>query len=259
MQYPDRSDGLSELRAARRINRGLMWSAGLFSIFINLLALTGPLFMLQIYDRVLGSRSEETLLALFVLMAFLFLMMGILEWARGRVLARIGARFQAHLDRRVFNAILRRAAVSRNQAEMNNQLQDLGAVQRLFASPVFGAMFDIPWTPIFLLGIFIFHPYLGYLAISGGVLLISIALINQWTSRAPLRDANRISVQAEAMAEQMRTGSDTIQALGMRKAAYTRWVNLCHGALRSAIRAGDRGGYPHHGPRRELPRAFSEH
>ena len=200
MQYPDRSDGLSELRAARRINRGLMWSAGLFSIFINLLALTGPLFMLQIYDRVLGSRSEETLLALFVLMAFLFLMMGILEWARGRVLARIGARFQAHLDRRVFNAILRRAAVSRNQAEMNNQLQDLGAVQRLFASPVFGAMFDIPWTPIFLLGISIFHPMLGMLAVGGGSVLILITVLNQLTTRSAVSKSGAASYRSDRMA-----------------------------------------------------------
>lgn len=91
--------GLRELRDARAENRGLFVFVGVFSFFVNLLMLTGPIFMLQVYDRVLGSRSEATLVALAVLVAFLYLMMGILDYVRGRVLARIGARFQAKLDR----------------------------------------------------------------------------------------------------------------------------------------------------------------
>jgi ATP-binding cassette, subfamily C, type I secretion system permease/ATPase len=242
MQYPDRSRGLSELREARRINRGLMWSAGLFSIFINLLTLTGPLFMLQIYDRVLGSRSEETLLALFILMGFLFLMMGILEWARGRVLARIGARFQANLDRRVFNAILRRAAGSRRQGELNNQLQDLASVQRLFASPVFAALFDMPWTPIFLLGISLFHPWLGMLAVTGGLVLVMITVLNQLTTRSAVTKSGAASYRADRMAEHLQTEAEMIRSLGMQQNAFERW-HLARGqALTQDLQANDMGG-----------------
>ena len=96
--------GVAELRAARRASRPLYWFVGLFSAFVNLLMLTGPIYMLQVYDRVLGSRSVETLVALTGLVAFLYLMMGILDYARGRVMARAGARFQAELDGRVFDA-----------------------------------------------------------------------------------------------------------------------------------------------------------
>ncbi|MEN0041469.1 MAG: type I secretion system permease/ATPase, partial [Pseudomonadota bacterium] len=116
-----------------------LWLAFLFSIFVNLLMLTGPLYMLQVYDRVLGSRSEETLLALTGLIVFLFLMMGILDYARARVAARVGAALQDGLDEPVFAAVVERA---RRDGKPQSGLRDLGAVQRLMSSPVFMALFD---------------------------------------------------------------------------------------------------------------------
>ena len=168
IRRPDPEKGLNELREVRRESRGLFWFVGIFSFFVNLLMLTGPIFMLQVYDRVLGSRSQETLLALFILMGFLFLMMGLLDFVRGRVLARIGARFQRRLDQRVFAAVLKKSSIMQDDGDSTNNLRDLEAVQRLLASPVFAALFDIPWTPVFLVGIAIFHPWLGMLAIVGG-------------------------------------------------------------------------------------------
>ena len=106
------SDGRAEISAALGESRRLFASIGLFSAFVNLLMLTGPLFMLQVYDRVLTSRSEATLVALILIVAFLFLMMGLLDHFRARVLARAGARFQARLDPRVLGAILTRAGRS---------------------------------------------------------------------------------------------------------------------------------------------------
>ncbi|MDP4032705.1 MAG: ABC transporter transmembrane domain-containing protein, partial [Pseudorhodobacter sp.] len=100
------SPGRAELANVRRETRGLLIAAVLFSVFVNLLMLTGPLYMLQVYDRVLGSRSEATLVALTILMVSLFLAMGVLDHARSRLLARIGVRLQARLDRRVFEAAL---------------------------------------------------------------------------------------------------------------------------------------------------------
>ncbi len=99
--------GLDELRSVRRESRIFYWSVGLFSFFVNLLMLTGPLYMLQVYDRVLGSRSEATLIGLSILVIFLYGMMALLDFARGRIMARVGARFQARLDRRVFEAVVR--------------------------------------------------------------------------------------------------------------------------------------------------------
>ena len=122
--------GREELRAARRESRHLYWAAGLFSFFVNLLMLTGPLFMLQIYDRVLSSRSEATLLALLGLVTFLYGMMGLLDFTRGRIMGRAGARFQARLDRRVFEASMRKAAVLPDE-NSSSALRDLETVQRL--------------------------------------------------------------------------------------------------------------------------------
>jgi len=236
------AQGRAELKEVRRRSRGLYWFVAIFSSFVNALMLTGPLYMLNVYDRVLGSRSFETLVALSVLVGFLYLMMGILDYVRGRIMGRIGASLQSDLDERVFNAVLRAKASGRVPQEATTGQRDLEASQRAITSPVAMALFDLPWTPIFLLGIFIFHPYLGYLAITGGVLLIIVAIINQVSSKGPLADANTATYQSEAMGEQLRSGSDTIQALGMRDAAFKRWVALRNNALRATIKAGDRGG-----------------
>ena len=123
--------GAHEIRAALGESRRLFLSVGLFSAFVNLLMLTGPLFMLQIYDRVLTSRSEATLVALAAIVTFLFLMMGLLDHARARVLARVGARFQARPDGRVLGAILTRAGRSpASRSAPATGLSDLEAMQR---------------------------------------------------------------------------------------------------------------------------------
>ncbi|PZX18875.1 ATP-binding cassette subfamily C protein [Palleronia aestuarii] len=239
---PDTSRGSEELRRTRAESRSLFWAVGLFSLFVNLLMLTGPLYMLQVYDRVLGSRSEATLVALTILMAFLFLMMGVLDFARGRVLARIGARFQSRLDRRVFAAMVRKAAVAPDLDPGQNHLRDLEAVQRLLSSPVLTAFFDIPWTPIFIFVIFIFHPWLGILAVAGGALLIGVAVFNQIATRVPLSAANVATVRAERMSEQIRQEAEMVRSLGMQHATFARWQELRGASLRDTIRASDLGG-----------------
>ncbi len=231
--------GRNELRAARAQNRRLFWAVGIFSFFVNLLMLTGPMFMLQVYDRVLGSRSEETLLALFILMAFLFGMMGLLDFVRGRVLARIGARFQAAIDRRVFSAVIRRASVVQGGA---TALNDVESLQRLYASPVFAALFDIPWTPVFLIGITIFHPWLGALAVVGGGLLILVTILNQLATRGPVVESARASAAASHMSEQLRTEAEMVRSLGMQGAAFQRWDAARGRALSEGISSADRSG-----------------
>jgi len=244
-QDPTRDEiakGRTELRAVRSRSRTLYWFVAIFSMIVNALMLAGPLYMLNVYDRVLGSRSLETLVALTVLVGFLYLMMGILDYSRGRVMGRVGARLQSDLDERVFNASLRARAIGRVPRESASGQRDLEGVQRSITSPAFMALFDLPWTPMFLLGIFIFHPYLGYLAIAGGLVLVAVALVNQLTSRQPLESANIAAFQAENMGSQLRSGSDMIQALGMRSAAFGRWMDLRNTSLKAAIQAGDAGG-----------------
>ncbi|MEM6440911.1 MAG: ABC transporter transmembrane domain-containing protein, partial [Pseudomonadota bacterium] len=135
-------NGREELRAVLGEGRRLFLSVGLFSMFVNLLMLTGPIYMLQVYDRVLASRSEPTLVMLTLIVSFMFLMMGVLDYARGRVLARAGARFQARLDNRVFEAILRRSVSPVERARPATGLRDLESIQRLLSGPAPFAFFD---------------------------------------------------------------------------------------------------------------------
>lgn len=234
--------GRAELVAARRASSGLYWLVAVFSFFVNLLMLTGPLYMLNVYDRVLSSRSLETLIALSVLVAFLYGMMGILDFVRGRVMGRVGARFQARLDRRVFGAVLRATTMGRAPREAATGLRDLEAVQRLITSPALMALFDLPWTPLFFLGIFIFHPLMGILALVGGAALIAIAITNQLTSRKPLETANAAGFASEQLGAQIRAESDMVQSLGMRGAAFDRWQVARGKSLDATISAADAAG-----------------
>ncbi len=234
-------DGNNELRAARRQSRQLYWFVGIFSFFVNLLMLTGPLYMMQVYDRVLGSRSEATLLALSILVVFLYGMMGLLDYARGRVLARIGARFQSTLDKRVFDAMVRKSAVD-NDPVAQTGLQDLEAIQRLMSSPVLGAAFDLPWTPLFLAGIALFHPWLGLLALAGGAVLVCIAILNQVFSKKPQMQANGSTHKAGLLSEEIRKEAEMIQSMGMRGAAFSRWKVARDGALGDTVAASDTSG-----------------
>ncbi|NSY37839.1 type I secretion system permease/ATPase [Leisingera sp. ANG59] len=234
-------NGYEELRQVRRQSRGLYWFTGVFSFFVNLLMLTGPLYMMQVYDRVLGSRSEATLLALSLLVVFLYGMMGLLDYARGRIMARVGARFQAALDKRVFDAMIRRSAVAQDPVAQTG-LSDLEAVQRLIASPVLTAAFDLPWTPVFLAGIALFHPWLGLLALAGGAVLVVIALLNQMFTRLPQQKASMTGHKANLMSEEIRNEAEMIQSMGMRGASFERWKQARDAALADSVTANDTGG-----------------
>ncbi|SFB06568.1 ATP-binding cassette, subfamily C [Poseidonocella pacifica] len=242
MASPLPHDGREELRRARAENRGLYWTVGIFSLFANLLMLTGPLYMLQVYDRVLGSRSVETLIALTALVAFLYGVMGLLDYARGRIMARVGARFQHRMDGRVFDAVLRKAGASSSDEKARTGLRDLESVQRMISSPALMSLFDLPWTPLFLAGIYIFHPYLGYLATIGGGFLIIVTLVNQATTRRPLTLANSSTYHAEQLGDQIRGEAEMVQSLGMRGATFSRWQKARDTALNQSLSAADLGG-----------------
>ena len=236
------NEGRAELAAARRESRHLYWMVAVFSLVVNLLMLTGPLYMLNVYDRVLGSGSLETLIALSVLVAFLYAMMGILDFVRSRVMARVGARFQARLDRRVFSAVLKATTLNRAPQEAATGLRDLEAVQRLITSPALMAVFDLPFAPLFFLGIFIFHPLMGILGVVGGVILIIIAVANQLSTRKPLERANAASFQSESLGAQIRSESEMVHSLGMREAAFDRWQVARGASLDATIGAADSAG-----------------
>ncbi|MFN4058676.1 MAG: type I secretion system permease/ATPase [Roseinatronobacter sp.] len=238
----DTRAGKAELRQAERNVRGLILTAAFFSVFVNLLMLTGPIYMLQIYDRVLGSRSEATLVALSILLVVLFVAMGFLDHARTRLYARAGARLQAQLDRRVFSAALTRASVAPTDPLAQSAQRDLQSIQQFWASPIAAALTDMPWAPIFITAIFIFHPLLGWLAVAGGALLIAVTLVNQSVSREPVLRANRDAVKADQIADKMKSDAEVLRALGMQNAAFQRWAQARETALGTNMASADISG-----------------
>jgi ATP-binding cassette subfamily C protein len=233
-------DGVEELRAARKLGYGLIGAVFLFSFFVNALMLTGPLFMMQVYDRVLGSRSEATLIALFLLVAFLYATMGILDYARGRVLARAGQKFQDALQERVWYAVLDRTRNGKTDQLGATALRDLDSISRLYASPLLLALCDIPWTPVFLGAIFLFHPMLGMLALAGGAFIICLTILNQIFSKDLERSATSLGATAGQTADLAQAESDIIRGLGMRGALYQRWKAKSNEAALAKGKSGDR-------------------
>ena len=236
--------GHNELRSARRESTGLIISTILFSIVVNALMLTGPLYMLQVYDRVLGSGSEATLVALSILVIILFLAMGILEFARGKVMAIVGARFQQKLDRRVFTAAMQRSSVAPGDPPAISAQRDLEAIRAFLASPLLLALMDLPWTPLFLAALFVFHPMLGWFSIGGAAALIVVTVLNQIKSRGVQKEAGATAIMAERTAEQLKSEAETLQALGMSGAGFDRWQDARKVSLAKAISlAGITGGF----------------
>ena len=215
--------GFAELRAARGGNFSLLAAVAIFSFAVNMLMLTGPLFMLQVYDRVLGSRSVETLVALFLLVIFLFAVMGIVDLARGRIMQRIALRFQQRLERRVFAASLEDGIATGSEAVARGGMRDLEAVRNLIASPVSLALFDLPFAPLYLAAVYIFHPVLGVVATIGGLILVLTTVLNQMSGKRALQQSAVASQSAERMSDMFRDEGEVIGALGMRNATFERW------------------------------------
>lgn len=241
----DHSVGRTELRDAKNDLRGLVWTAAFFSVFVNILMLTGPLFMLQTYDRVLSTKSEPTLLALLAIVAFLFLIMGLLDWARSRLLTRLGANFQDRLDKRVFQAMLKKSATDHEVDEntgSGKQLRDLEAMRRFYGSSLFAALFDAPFAPIFLIGLGLFHPYIGIFAFTGGMILIVIALANQLVTRTSSVKSAVASYTSDHYCDQLQNEAETIRSLGMQSNAFEKWAEARKKALEQNVRASDLGG-----------------
>lgn len=196
--------------------------------------LAGPLYMLQVYDRVLGSGSVETLVALTLLVVFLYAVMGVLDHARGRIMGRVAARFQGRLERRIFDAQMSRPG------SPAGGLNDLGSVQRVMASPLASALFDIPLTPLFLIGIWVFHPWLGIMALCGAATLIGAAAFSQGVTRGPAARAAAANAEARHMAQEHHQKAEALRALGMGNAAFQRWQAAREGALQAQVETTDR-------------------
>jgi ATP-binding cassette subfamily C protein len=236
-------NGVDELRGALNASRSAFIAIGIFSFFVNLLVLTGSLYSLQIYDRVLTSRSEPTLVVLTILLIVLYFLMGVMDHMRGRIAARIGARFQDKMEMRVFRVAIDRTMLASQGINASTALRDLDSVQRTLASPAVFSIFDIPWTPIFVVLLFIFHPLMGMVGIIGGLILVTLTWLNQNGTKEDQEKAMNSTRLSEEMTTTLQREADTVRALGMQRSTAERWKTLREDSLTSNIHYSDQNGF----------------
>lgn len=208
----------SELQTALRPVRGAILSVAIASGAINLLMLTGPLFMLQVYDRVLPSRSEATLVGLSLFALAMFLFQSLFETLRGRMLTRIGRLLVDRVNPRALDVLVEARGVDGLQA-----IRDLDTI-RSFAGAGSAAFFDLPWTPLYVALCFAFHPGLGVAVLAGAVLLGLLTWAGDRSSRRPTADLAALSAARSRRTEEMRRNALLIDALGMRSRMQGRWL-----------------------------------
>lgn len=216
-------------------------SVAAFSLFINLLMLVPAIYMLQVYDRALGSSNPTTLLMLTALAVGLFGLMTLLEWVRSMVMGRVGAQLDLDMNARVFNATfernLRRAGQNPAQA-----LHDLTSLRQTLTGAGVVALMDAPWMPVYLVVIFMFHAYLGIFALLGALALVALAVINERVSKQPLEEAQKLAIAANTQANNHLRNAEVIDAMGMLPAIRSRWFELHQKLLEQQALAADRAG-----------------
>ena len=213
----------SELGEALRACRSALIGVGLMSCIINLLYLTGSIFMLEVYDRVLPSRSVPTLVGLIILAAGLYMAQGVLDLIRGRILGRIGTSLDEALNARVFDTIVRLPLMAGGHNEGLQPLRDLDNVRAFLGSQGPSAFFDLPWLPLYLAICFAFHVLIGVTALVGAVILVTLTLITEYLSRDPAREAMGLAARRNDLATTSRRNAEVVVAMGMAGRLGKRW------------------------------------
>jgi ATP-binding cassette subfamily C protein EexD len=232
----------SELARALRICRASFAYVGLFSMCINLLLLTPSVYMLAVYDRVMPSSSESTLLMLTLIVVFLFCAMGGLEWIRTQILITASTRLDQILAPRVFDAVFSKSLGTNGRVTTAQPLSDLLQLRQFLTGQGLFAFFDAPWFPIYVLLLFLFHWSFGLLGVVSALVLSALALWSELSTRGDLEQASRESIEAQQFTQQHLRNAEVIEAMGMLGRLRERWREKQLNALALQGRASARSG-----------------
>lgn len=221
----------NEIEQALATFKSTFITVGVFSAIINLLMLTPSIYMLQVYDRVLASRNEITLLMLTLLMLGAYALIAGLELIRSFVLVRVGARFDMMMNKRVYTAAFEQN-LKQAGGNAGQSLSDLTNLRQFLTGNALFAFFDAPWFPVYLAVIFLFEPTLGLFALGGTIVLIILAVVNERITRKPLSEANTMSIQAGTLATNNLRNAEVIESMGMLPNLMSRWFKM-HGKFLS--------------------------
>jgi ATP-binding cassette subfamily C protein len=232
----------SELGEALRACRNAFIGVGIMSCMINVLYLTGSIFMLEIYDRVLPSRSVPTLVALIILAGGLYVAQGILDLIRGRILVRIGTSLDEALSGRVFETVVRLPLVAGGRNEGLQPLRDLDNIRSFLSSMGPGAFFDLPWLPFYLAICFAFHVLIGVTALAGAIILVTLTILTEFMTRKPAREAMGLAARRNDLATASRRNAEVLVAMGMSGRLAKRWSVTNENYLTGNQRTSDVAG-----------------
>jgi PrtD family type I secretion system ABC transporter len=231
--------GSTRLREALEACRGSFLVAAAFSLALNLLMLVPSLYMLQIYDRVLASRNETTLLMLSVVCAGLYAVLAGFDWLRGQLMNRVGVRLDEALSRDVYRSAFR-SRLAGAPVDPTRALADLAMLRQFVTGRGLFAFFDAPWTPIFIGVVFLFDLWLGVLALAGAIVLVLLAAMTERLSRAPTARAQRLGAQASGLAAGQIRNAEAVAAMGMLPRLLERWHAVQRATLAELAQAGER-------------------
>ena len=235
---PPRTTLAAVLASFRRAFAGIALMSGV----VNILALTGSFFMLQVYDRVIPGRSVPTLVGLAVFAGTLFVFQGVLELIRSRLLVRIGMGLDTKLSGQVYSALMRLPLRTKLAGDGLQSLRDLDQVRSFLSSAGPTALFDLPWMPLYLGICFLFHFWIGMTALAGAVMLFSLTLFAEARTREPAKEANRQAAARNTLAEATRRNVEVLQAMGFGSRIAGRWADINAEYLGTNARASDLAG-----------------
>ena len=230
---------VDDFRSIAQALRPIVGTLVLTSGLINLLMLSSPLFMLQIYDRVLPSRSMPTLIGLFVLATVMIAFLGLLEIMRARVFTRLGLFVDERLGGRVFSLLLERDRRSGPRGDATQCVRDLDTLRNFASGSALSAFFDLPWVGIYVTICFLFHPLMGWAVLAGVVVLCLIAALTEITLRGPTERAIDAAASRRAFAETIKRNADLVRALGMHGVMDERWDHANDICRREQVRSAD--------------------
>jgi ATP-binding cassette subfamily C protein len=202
--------------------RNAFFFAAVFSGVINVLMLTGPLFMIQVYDRVLTSKSVPTLIALSAVAVGLYLFMGLLEFVRTRIMIRVGQLYDEDMRMPVFERVLVHS-VKKTPGVGTQPLRDLDMVRQFVSGPGPFSLFDMPWVPVYIGVNFLFHPWLGYLSLLGAMILFVLAILSEFMARTGTNQATQAAMKAHVLAEEASGSAEVLKSMGMQDNCANRW------------------------------------
>lgn len=232
----------NDLQTALRLCKGSFIFAGVFSFFVNLLMLVPPFYMLQVYDRVVGSGNVLTLMMLTMIMVFLLSTMGALEWVRSRILVRISSRLDGLMSGKLFDISHKQSLLSAGTATNAQPLQDLNGLRMFMTGNGFFAFFDAPWLPLYMAVMFMFHPVFGWLGVFSAIVLVILAIVNEKVTAQLFSEASKEQQVAQNVAMTNLRNAEVIESMGMLGNIRERWRERSQQSLYWQSAASDQAG-----------------